>query len=133
MAEAIINHFYIDKFNAESAGIEAGRLNPFAVEAMAMIGIDISNNQTDDVNDLLKQGRSYDFVITVCDESNAERCPVFPGLAKRLHWGFPDPSSFNGNDEDKLLFTINVRDQIKAKIDDWVKSFDKYPEPHNLF
>lgn len=123
MAEGIINHFYSSIFTAESAGIEAGKLNPFAVKAMELLGIDISGNQTDDVNDFLRQGRKYDFIITVCDESNAERCPVFPGPASRLHWGFPDPSSFKGNDDEKLKFTIAVRNQIQEKIDEWVKSF----------
>lgn len=123
MAEAIINHYYRDKFSAESAGFEAGSLNPFAVKAMLEWGIDISQNNTDIVFDLFKQGKIYSYVITVCDESNAERCPVFPGITKRLHWSFPDPSAFKGRDEDKLLFTENVRDKIKEKIDEWVRSF----------
>ncbi len=121
MAEAIINHFYGDKFIAESAGFETGKLNPYAVEAMKDIGIDISGNETNEVFEFFKQGRIYSYVITVCDESNAERCPVFPGVTKRLHWSFPDPSSFNGNDDDKLKFTIGVRNQIQEKIDEWVK------------
>lgn len=122
MAEAIINHFYGDRFIAESAGFELGKLNPFAVEAMNDIGIDISGNEINEVFEFFKQGRFYSYVITVCDESNAERCPVFPGITTRLHWSFPDPSSFKGNNEEKLKFTIDVRDQIKEKIDEWVKS-----------
>lgn len=123
MAEAIINHFYSERFIAESAGFEKGKLNPFAVEAMKDIGIDISGNQTNEVFEFFKQARFYSYVVTVCDESNAERCPVFPGVTKRMHWSFPDPSSFTGNDKEKLEFTIIVRDQIKEKIDEWVKSF----------
>lgn len=122
MAEAIINHYYGESFTAESAGFESGTLNPFAVEAMKEWGIDISQNQTNMVFDYFKEGRLYSYVITVCDESNAERCPVFPGVTTRLHWSFPDPSSYNGSIEDKLWFTRNVRDQIKEKIDEWVKT-----------
>jgi len=122
MAEAILNHYYSDKFTAESAGFEAGTLNPFAVKAMTEWGINIAQNKTDIVFDLFKEGRIYSYVVTVCDESNAERCPVFPGITKRLHWSFPDPSAFKGRDEDKQLFTENVRDQIKEKIDEWVKN-----------
>ena len=121
MAEAIINHYYGDRFLAESAGFEAGTLNPFAVKAMAELGIDISQNKTDQVFEFFKQGRIYSYVITVCDESNAERCPIFPGVCKTIHWSFPDPSAFKGRDEDKKLFAENVRDQIKEKIDEWVK------------
>lgn len=123
MAEAIINHFYSERFIAESAGFEPGKLNPFAVEVMKDVGIDISGNETNEVFEFFKQGRFYSYVITVCDESNAERCPVFPGVTKRLHWSFPDPSSFKGSDNEKLLFTIDVRNKIKEKIDEWVKSF----------
>ena len=124
MAEAILNHYYGDKFIAESAGFEAGALNPFAVKAMDEWSIDISENKTDLVFDFFKQGRIFSYVITVCDESNAERCPVFPGVTTRLHWSFPDPSAYKGRDEDKLLFALNVRDEIKEKIDEWVKSLD---------
>jgi len=124
MAEAILNHYYGDKFIAESAGFEAGTLNAFAVKAMDEWSIDISENKTDLVFDFFKQGRIFSYVITVCDESNAERCPVFPGVTTRLHWSFPDPSAYKGRDEDKLLFAQNVRDEIKEKIDQWVKSLD---------
>ncbi len=120
MAEAIINHYYGDKFIAESAGFENGKLNPLAIDAMKEIGIDISGNQTNEVFDYFKEGRYYSYVITVCDETNAERCPIFPGLQKTIHWSFEDPSSFEGNYEDKLRKTIEVRDRIKRQIDDWV-------------
>ncbi len=122
MAEAIMNHYHGDRFYAESAGFEQGNLNPFAVEAMAEMGIDISGNKTKRVFDYFKEGRFYSYVVTVCDEANAERCPIFPGVKNTLHWSFPDPSSFEGSDEEKLKKTIEVRDEIKVKIDDWVSS-----------
>jgi len=121
MAEGIVNHYYGDKFTAESAGFEAGNLNPFAVKAMAGIGIDISENKTKKVFDYFKEGRFYSYVITVCDEANAERCPIFPGVKNTLHWSFPDPSSFSGSDEEKLKKITQVRDEIRSKIDSWIK------------
>lgn len=121
MAEGIVNHYYSDEFIAESAGFEAGNLNPIAVKAMADIGIDISENKTKKVFDYFKEGRFYSYVITVCDEANAERCPIFPGVKNTLHWSFPDPSSFSGTDEEKLQKTIEVRDEIRSKIDSWIK------------
>lgn len=124
MAEAIINHYYSDNFTAESAGLEKGSLNPLAVKAMKEIGIDISNNQTKKVFDFFKAGRFFSYVITVCDDVNAERCPLFPGVKNTLHWSFEDPSQFEGNDTEKLQKTIEVRDKIKSKIDEWVKGLD---------
>ncbi|HKI68541.1 MAG TPA: arsenate reductase ArsC, partial [Verrucomicrobiae bacterium] len=68
---------------------------------------------------MIKSCRLFQYVITVCDETRAERCPVFPGATKRLHWGFADPSSFLGSREERLARTREVRDAIKAKIEQW--------------
>ena len=116
MAEAFVNHFGKEKFTAQSAGIEGGKLNQVVVKAMLETGIDISANQTKTVDDILATNQHFDFVVTVCDEASAERCPVFPGGGKKLHWGFPDPSSFQGTEDEKLAGTRIVRDAIKEKI-----------------
>lgn len=120
MAEAYLNILGEGKFEAESAGIEPGKLNPVVVEAMKQDGIDISGNSTNSVQAFIDEGRQYDYIITVCDETSAERCPVFPGAGKRLHMGFPDPSSFIGSVEEKLAKTIEVRNQIKEKVKLWI-------------
>lgn len=120
MAEALLRAVAGDRFEAESAGFEAGNLNPVVVASLKEIGIDISAAKTKSVFDLHKQGRAYQYVVTVCDESNAERCPLFPGLVReRIHWSFKDPSSFQGTPEEKLAQTRVVRDQIKAKIEEF--------------
>jgi arsenate reductase len=119
MAEAFLNDICTEHFDAHSAGLEPGKLNPIVVEAMQEIGIDISSNQTKAVADILKSGTSFAYVITVCDEASAERCPIVPGVTARLHWGFPDPSSFQGSHDEKLARTREVRDAIRAKIEDW--------------
>jgi len=119
MAEAFLNHYCPDRFEAQSAGLEPGKLNPLAVEAMRLRGIDISHKPTKSVFDLLASGVMFEYVITVCDEASAERCPVFPGVAKRLHWGFPDPSAFQGSPENKLQRTCDIRDQIEQRIRSW--------------
>lgn len=122
MAEALLRHFGGDKFEAESAGFEPGKLNPIVVEVLKEIGIDISQAKTKSVFDLYKQGRMYQYVVTVCDESSSERCPIFPGVIReRMHWSFQDPSSFQGSHEEKLAKTRVVRDQIKAKIEELVR------------
>lgn len=124
MAEAYLNKFGGGKFIAESSGIEPGTLNPIVVEAMKEDGIDISNNRTKSVFDFLKQGKLYNYVITVCDETTAERCPVFPSTGKRLHWGFKDPSSLQGTYEEKLAETRIIRDQIKKRIQEWIEEMN---------
>jgi arsenate reductase len=121
MAEAWLKHLGGDRFDAQSAGLEPGTLNPLAVEVMKEVGIDISANLTKSVFDLHKQGLIFDDVITVCDESSSERCPVFPGIVKRLHWSFENPSSFKGTWEEKVAKTRVVRDQIKAKAAAWIQ------------
>jgi arsenate reductase len=123
MAEALLKHVAGDRFEVESAGLEPGKLNPLAVEVMGEIGIDISQNITKSVFDFYKQGKRYDYVITVCDESQAQRCPVFPGTTatRRIHWSFDDPASFQGSWEKKLEKTRRVRDQIKQRIEIWLK------------
>lgn len=122
MAEAFLKHLAGDRFEVESAGLEPGRLNPVVVEAMKEAGIDISQNKTKSVFDFYKQGRQYDYVITVCDESQAGACPVFPGSGERLHWGFDDPSAFEGGPEDRLAKTREVRDRIRKKIEEWLQN-----------
>jgi arsenate reductase len=122
MAEAFMNELAGDKFAAQSAGIEPGVLNPLAVKAMAEVGIDISQKKTTAVFDLYKNGSFFSYVISVCDEASAQRCPIFPGPSKRLNWSFPDPSALQGTDEEKLQGTREIRDAIKAQIEAWVAS-----------
>lgn len=124
MAEAFLNQLGNGRFIAESAGFKKGKLNPLVVEAMKEIDFDISNNQTKSVFKLFKQGRIYHYVITVCDAANAERCPLFPGMTKRLNWSFEDPASFTGTDEEKLEKIRLVRDSIKIEVNRFVKNIN---------
>ena len=120
MAEALLNHLAGDRFEAESAGLEPGTLNPLAVDAMKQMNIDISTKTTQSVFDLYKSNRLYAYVVTVCDETAAERCPIFPGVTKRLHWSFADPAAFKGSYEERLSKTIAVRDEIRTSIERWL-------------
>ena len=124
MAEAYLKKFGGESFEVESAGLEPGILNPFVVDVMKEDGIDISNNKTKSVFDFFKQGKMYSYVITVCDEAAAEQCPIFPGICKRLHWSFPDPSAIKGSDSEKLEDTRVIRDQIKEKIISWINELE---------
>jgi arsenate reductase len=88
---------------------------------MEEVGIDISQKKTQSVFDLVKSGKIYSYVITVCDEASAERCPVFPGITKRLHWSFPDPAAVTGTTEEKLKEVRKIRDDIKTAVEGWCK------------
>ena len=121
MAESWLNHVCGDLFEAESAGLEPGNLHPLAIEVMKELGIDISHNKTRSVFDLVKAGRIFSYVVTVCDETSAERCPIFPGIAKRLHWSFPDPAVVTGTTEEKLKKVRKIRDDIKSTVEGWCK------------
>ena len=119
MAEAFLNQTCGEHFESHSAGLEPGKLNPIVVEAMQEIGINIAGKATKAVSDIYKSGQSFAYVITVCDETSAERCPIFPGGTTRLHWSFPDPSTFQGTHEEKLARTREIRDLIRTKIEEW--------------
>jgi arsenate reductase len=119
MAEAWLNYNCRDYFEAQSAGLEPGNLNPLVVQVMTEVGIDISQKKTQSVFDVFKSGRHFSYVITVCDETSAERCPIFPGIGYRLHWGFPDPSTATGTHQEKLQQARRIRDEIRSKVEEW--------------
>ncbi len=119
MAEAFLNQLCGDDFEAHSAGLEPGKLNPIVVAAMQEVGIEIAGNRTKGVLDFVKAGTLFGYVITVCDEASAERCPIFAGVTQRLHWSFPDPSGFPGTHEEKLARTREVRDAIRQQVAQW--------------
>jgi arsenate reductase len=120
MAEELLRKIAGDRFDVESAGLEPGKLNPYAVAALREEGIDITGKETVSAFELLKQGRYYTYVITVCDETSAETCPIFPGCRERFHWSFPDPSKFTGTDEEIMKRVREVRERIREKITEWV-------------
>lgn len=121
MAEAYLKKFGGDDFIADSAGLEPGQLNPLAIEVMKEDGIDISMNPTNGVFDYFKQGKIFQYVVTVCDKEASDRCPIFPGMNEKINWSFPDPSKFTGTHEEKLEQTRRVRDLIKHAVIDFIK------------
>jgi len=116
MAEEYMRKYHGDKFNCYSAGIEEGKLNPTVVEAMRLDGIDISKNKAENVDIYINSDIEFDYIVTVCDESNAQRCPMFPGKGKRIHMGFEDPSAFDGSCVQNLYNTVLIRKQIEKEI-----------------
>ncbi len=119
MAEGILRALD-PSIDVKSAGTKAeSRTNPYAIEVMQEIGIDISHQQPKSVNLFVKD--AFDFVITVCDGAK-EICPVFTGNVKhRLHIGFPDPANAKGSRDEILPVYRSVRDSIKQAFDDFYK------------
>jgi len=117
MAEGWANALKGGEIEAHSAGIEPKGLDKYAVKAMAEIGVDISHQYSKAVTEF--QDIAFDYVITVCGHAH-ENCPVFPGKAKIVHFGFEDPP-FLAKDsktvEEKMGHYRRVRDEIKAFIE----------------
>lgn len=116
MAEALVNRLGGGRWEARSAELEPGTLNPLVVEVLHEEGIDIAGKATRGVAEVIESGEEFGTVVTVCDEASAERCPAFPGGGRRLHWSFPDPSKFEGSHAEKLAQTRQVRDAIQARV-----------------
>jgi arsenate reductase len=119
MAAALLNEVCGEFFEAQSAGLEPGTLNPLAVEALQEIGIDISDRETQSVFDVFKSGELFAYAITVCSESESKGCPIFAGVTKRLHWPFDDPSQFTGTHAQRLAKTRELLQEIRAKIEEF--------------
>lgn len=122
MAEAFLRKYGEKRFIVESAGLEPSTINLLVVEVMKEEGIDLSDKSTNSVYNFYREGRRYDYVITVCSKDAAERCPVFPGGGKRLHWPFDDPSKVKGSHEEKLIEVRRIRNEIREQILSFLKS-----------
>jgi arsenate reductase len=119
IAEEYLRKYCGDNYIVESAGFEpAPQVNPLVIEVMREESIDLSNKQTQNVFELYKQGKLYDYVVTVCDESEDANCPIFPGITHRLHVPFPDPAQFEGSWEERISQTREVRNAIKTRLND---------------
>lgn len=120
MAEAIINHFLPGQWQAFSAGTHpSGYVHPLALRALEEIGIHHHGISKSTEN---FRNANLDVVITVCDDA-AENCPIWLGQGKRVHIGFPDPASAQGSEDEKLEFFRQVRDDIRLRILDYLKSY----------
>ena len=113
IAEALLGRYGGADFDVASAGTEVSRVNPFAIRALAELGIDWSGARSKPVTDFLDQ--QFDYVITVCDRAR-ETCPVFPGSTNSLHWGLDDPSEVEGSDEDKLAAFRRTQVEVSARL-----------------
>lgn len=120
MAHGYLAHFAGDRAEVFSAGVETHGVNPRAIEAMKEDGIDISHHTSNNVNEY--SGISFDYVITVCDHA-AERCPVFPSSATKIHQNFPDPAKATGTEEEISRSFRNTRNLIRSFCRNFVDTY----------
>ena len=112
MAEGLLRARGGDRFEVFSAGTDPSFVRPQAIAVMNERGIDISHHRSKSLSEFLND--EFDYVITVCDHAN-QRCPVFPGQVKRIHWSIDDPV-ISGSEEAQLAAFRQARDELHEKI-----------------
>lgn len=122
MAEGLLRQIGGDTYDVESAGTAPSTVRPEAIAAMQELGIDISRHRSKSVDEF--SGKSFDYVITVCDNAR-ETCPVFPGDVARIHWSFDDPASVDGSEDERLAVFRRVRDEIRDRLIEFVALADR--------
>ena len=119
MAEGLMRSLGAGEWQVKSAGVLPSLVHPLAIQVMNEIGIDISGQTSKSIDQFLDE--VFDYIITLCDDA-AMSCPAFPGLGKRLHWPFEDPSAAVGTMEQRLAVFRKIRDRIKTRINEFLKS-----------
>jgi arsenate reductase len=99
MAEALLRHHGGDAFEVYSAGTEPKGINPLTLRTLEAAGLDAAWARSKSVTEFL--GQRFDYVVTVCDQAR-QSCPVFPGVHETFHWGYEDPATAAGTDEERL-------------------------------
>ena len=112
MAEGLLRHLAGDQFEVFSAGLSPSYVRPNAIAVMHELGIDISPHRSKSLNEFLET--PFDYVITVCDHAS-ERCPIFPGPAKRIHWSIDDPVA-PGGEAAQLEAFRRARNDLRERI-----------------
>jgi arsenate reductase (thioredoxin) len=113
IAEALLQRYGGADFAVYSAGTEATRVNPLAIQVLDEVGIDWTQARSKVIGEFLDE--QFDYVITVCDRARAT-CPVFPGSTNSLHWGLDDPSDVEGTDAHKLEAFRRTQVDVAARL-----------------
>lgn len=119
MAERIWEKAGAGAWHCESAGSKpSGYVHPLALAALQEIGLGVDGLTSKSIEDFANQ--EFDLVVTVCDNAKGS-CPSLPGR-KALHWPFDDPADATGTEEEQMVFFRRVRDEIVAKIDEYLET-----------
>jgi arsenate reductase len=125
MAEGLLRTRGGERYVVFSAGTHPRSVHPLAIQAMAEVGIVISEaagHRAKSLDEFSHQP-PMDLVVTVCDEA-AEECPFFPGARRQDHWSFPDPSAATGTEQERLAVFRQVREAIAARINQFLRASD---------
>jgi arsenate reductase len=124
MAEGLLNALGAGQWKAQSGGVISSFVHPLAIQVMGEIGIDISKKTSKSMDQFIKE--KFNYIITLCDDA-AKFCPNFSGQGKRLHWPFEDPAAVMGTEEERLVVFRRIRDEIKKKIERFLKPESSEP------
>jgi len=119
MAEGWLRHLAEDRYESLSAGAKpTGYVHPLAIRAMAEVGVDISGHTSKSLDSFA--GQHLDYLITVCDNA-AQTCPNYSDADHIIRWSFEDPAHAEGSEEQKLRVFRQVRDEIRARIEEFLR------------
>ena len=118
MAEAFLRRYAGDRFEVHSAGMEPQEIHPLTIRVMEEAGISLEGQRSKSLQEYFMKVQ-IGYLVTVCSQAE-EKCPILPGVSRRLHWPIEDPAAFQGADEKKLSKFREVRDQIEARVVEWL-------------
>ncbi len=116
MAEAILNHFSKDKYHAYSAGGNlSGKINPMAIKVLEAYKVPTHKLKSRSWEEYA--GKSFDIIVTVCNNAADESCPIFPANLKKMHWNIPDPGKLKRTELSKLEDFYKTYRALKLKVE----------------
>lgn len=87
-AEALLRHTDASNFDAFSAGLEPGEIDPRTLESLQHIGIETNGLRSKSIDEF--EGQAFHYVITLCDKSSEEASRM-PSSGEVIVWSFEDP------------------------------------------
>lgn len=122
MAEGILRAADGDRVEVFSAGNEPSQVHPLAIQAMAALNIDISQQRSKHMEEFA--GQHFDYIITVCDRVR-ESCPIFPGDPEQIHWSFPDPAAVEGSTNERRDAFARTARELSTRIHYLLMAIDR--------
>lgn len=121
MAEALLRRHAGERFDVASAGLEPTEVHPLTLRVLNEVGLDVSSQRAKGLEGIMGQ-RTFQLAIIVCERTQ-KNCPaIYPFALQRFDWPFEDPAEAQGSEEERLQKFRDVRDQIEARILEWLKT-----------
>jgi arsenate reductase len=119
MAEGFLRQLGGERYAAHSAGRVPKPVHPMTIEVMEETGIDLSEHRSKDIQEFLGREK-VDYAVFVCAKAEAECPSIYPFALHKLSWPFEDPAAYAGTGDEKRAKFREVRDQIRARIEEWL-------------